>query len=46
MFKVFGPFVLNYIFFNLFFTEDRDQTVLQRFKPSSCITLIGEQPNP
>jgi len=27
-------------------TVDRDQTVLQRFKPSSRTTLIGEQPNP
>jgi len=28
------------------FTVDRDKTVSQRFKPSSRITLIGEQPNP
>jgi hypothetical protein len=27
-------------------TEDRDQTVSRRFKPSSRTTLIGEQPNP
>jgi len=27
-------------------TEDRNQTVLQRSKPSSCTALIGEQPNP
>jgi len=25
---------------------DRNQTVLQRSKPSSCTILIGEQPNP
>src|SRR6478609_6832416 len=27
-------------------TEDRDQTVSRRFKPSSRTALIGEQPNP
>ena len=27
-------------------TEDRDQTVSRRFKPSSRTTLMGEQPNP
>ena len=27
-------------------TIDRDQTVSRRFEPSSCTTLIGEQPNP
>src|SRR2546430_15561049 len=27
-------------------TEDRDQTVSRRSKPSSRTTLIGEQPNP
>ena len=27
-------------------TEDRDQTVSRRFKPSSRTSLIGEQPNP
>ena len=27
-------------------TEDRDQTVSRRFKPSSRAALIGEQPNP
>ena len=25
---------------------DRDQTVLQRFKPNSRTSFIGEQPNP
>jgi hypothetical protein len=25
---------------------DRDRTVSQRSKPSSCTALIGEQPNP
>jgi len=25
---------------------DRDRTVLQRSKPSSCSALMGEQPNP
>ena len=28
------------------FMADRDQTVLQRFKPNSRTTFIGEQPNP
>jgi len=27
-------------------TVDRDRTVSQRSKPSSCIALVGEQPNP
>jgi len=29
-----------------YITVDRDRTVSQRSKPISCITLIGEQPNP
>ena len=30
----------------LFYSKDRDQTVSQRFEPSSRNALIGEQPNP
>ena len=42
-----GPLVLASIFnFFLFNTVDRDQTVSQRFKPSSRIILISEQLNP
>jgi len=33
------PYVINQ-------REDRDQPALQRFEPSSCTPLIGEQPNP
>ena len=31
---------------SLVVVADRDRTVSQRSKPSSCTTLIGEQPNP
>ena len=31
-----------YLFFNL----DRNKTGLRRFKPNSCVILLGEQPNP
>ena len=42
-----GPLVLALILEKfLLSTTDRDQTVSQRFKPSSRTTLIGEQPNP
>lgn len=42
-----GPLVLRLNFStNLFTIKDRNQTVLQRSKPSSCTILIGEQPNP
>ena len=42
-----GPFVLRSDPFNFStLTVDRDQTVSRRFKPNSCTTLIGEQPNP
>jgi hypothetical protein len=42
-----GPLVLRSKFFANFYTiKDRNQTVLQRSKPSSCTILIGEQPNP
>jgi len=34
------------IFVNLFFDLDRNKTDSRRFKPNSCIILIGEQPNP
>jgi len=42
-----GPLVLEStpLNFNIF-TVDRDQTVSRRSKPSSRISLIGEQPNP
>ena len=41
-----GPLVLELSLTNfLKYTVDRDQTVSQRFKPSSRTTLIGEQPN-
>jgi hypothetical protein len=46
-FAKFDPLVLK---FNLLkflkFTADRDQTVSRRSEPSSCTTLVGEQPNP
>jgi len=42
-----GPLVQRFDLFNfLLFVTDRDQTVLQRSKPNSRTTLIGEQPNP
>ena len=42
-----GPLVLRFIIFtNNCIIKDRNQTVLQRSKPSSCTILIGEQPNP
>jgi hypothetical protein len=41
-----GPLVLKSITFYFTFVADRNQTVLQRSKPSSCTILIGEQPNP
>jgi hypothetical protein len=40
------PLVLKSTLINFFiFIADRIQTVLQRSKPSSRISLIGEQPN-
>jgi hypothetical protein len=46
-FTLFSPFVLkkSHTLF-LYSTADRDQTVSQRFEPSSRITLISEQLNP
>ena len=46
-FAKFDPLVLefNLLKFSLF-TADRDQTVSRRSEPSSCTTLVGEQPNP
>jgi hypothetical protein len=42
-----GPLVLGISpLINLKLTVDNDRTVSQRSKPSSCTTLIGEQPNP
>jgi len=42
-----GPLVLRSTFLTSFFSiKDRNQTVLQRSKPSSRTILIGEQPNP
>ena len=42
-----GPFVLKLASLKFFvLMVDRDRTVLQRSKPSSRTTLIGEQPNP
>ena len=42
-----GPLVLGTGPFNIPSpTEDRDQTVSRRFKPSSRTTLNGEQPYP
>ena len=42
-----GPLVLGLIILKyLTLIVDRDQTVSRRSKPSSCTTLIGEQPNP
>jgi hypothetical protein len=42
-----GPLVLGAGFLNLAApTEDRDQTVSRRFKPSSRTSLNGEQPYP
>ena len=47
MFVHSGPLVLGATPFKYpTATEDRDQTVSRRFKPSSRTTLIGEQPNP
>jgi len=46
-FTFLSPLVLENNLFNfLTLTVDRDQTVSQRSKPSSRITLVGEQPNP
>ena len=46
-FALFSPFVLKKsTSFFLYSTADRDQTVSQRFEPSSRITLISEQLNP
>jgi len=42
-----GPFVLILGLFNLQpVIVDRDRTVLQRSKPSSCFALAGEQTYP
>ena len=42
-----GLLILANRFLNfLKITVDRDQTASRRFKPSSRITLVGEQPNP
>jgi len=39
---ILGKNLINF----LTYTVDRDKTVSRRFKPSSRITLVGEQPNP
>ena len=42
-----SPLVLrSTLLVNLYSIKDRNQTVLQRSKPSSCTILTGEQPDP
>jgi len=46
MLSYFGLLIQEILSFCLLIALDRNQTVLQRFKPSSCTILTDEQSDP